>query len=120
MRFNEKQRAAWMALGEAILNVYARVSDLSLPNEVALDHAWLLESVRSLKTLADRWGRTLPGIQRNSLNAERRMARARTLMNALPMLVAEASDGAVEITHMTPPAHLMMDGVRPPRSEEPN
>jgi hypothetical protein len=86
VKFNEKQAAAWNEVGEAILEIWTRVTDLSLPDDVVLDRAWLMKSLKTMTTLFDRWTKTLPGVQRNSENAARRRERAKKAVTLFPTI----------------------------------
>jgi hypothetical protein len=103
VKFTEKQAAAWTALGENLLDIYVHITDLSLPDDVALDRGWLLRRFREARKLADRWWKTLPGIRRNSDSSARRKARGQMLLDMLPMLIADAGGNG---TH----ASITVDG----------
>jgi hypothetical protein len=87
VKFTEKQAAAWEKVGESILEMWVRVTDLSLPDDVVLDRAWLATSMKTLTALFDRWAKTLPGVQRNSENAARRKERAKKAVQLFPVIL---------------------------------
>jgi hypothetical protein len=60
MSLNEKQAAAWMAIGESIADVIERVTDSSIPDEVAIDVAWVVKQARHIHGLADKFLKTFP------------------------------------------------------------
>lgn len=99
VKFTEKQAALWMEIGEGIYDMYVRGTDLSLPNDVAVDPAWMLRTIRRLKTLADRLEKTFPRVRRNTQNAAKRKERSRQMMELLPSLMAEIMEGKVTITN---------------------
>src|SRR5262245_61710928 len=98
MKFNEKQAALWQELGETVLDAWVRASDLSVPDDVALDRAFLLSTLRRLQAVGERWAKEGLGNRDNTSTTKRKNARLGRVLELLPTLVNEFAEGHATMT----------------------
>jgi hypothetical protein len=75
-----------MVIGESIADVIERVTDNSIPDETAIDVAWMVKQMRYIHGLADKLLKTFPRTR-----GETWRRRGKLLRDALPLLISEAS-----------------------------